>query len=414
MPRRGRLRGAPGARRAAAWAALLGSGVDAWGTGAFISAAMVLFTRDLGVRPDAVGLGLTLSAIAGLVASVPVAGWADRVGVATAFRWVYVLRAVGCCGWLLVDGTGWFLLYCALFGLVDRSAASLTRAMIVSSLTRAMIVSSMPTEEGVRVLGACTVPTTVGYSIGAAGASVVLWQGWPLATVVGANAASFLVVIAVFSAALRPRPAPAAAQGVALRARVRQAFDSPARRAIVVDNFLFSFFRAFLTFFAPLAVVTFAPAHVAVVPLLLMVNTAAVAVGQTWVNARARRPGRSAAFWGGSGVAVGAVTAAMAVVPLLSATGALVVIGVAFVVMVAAQMCHGAALAALMVRTSRPENLTTDLSAVNLGGQLQNMVGPSLYGLLVQPVGVVVAPLAGGVMVWRGWRAWRRGDAVGG
>ena len=39
-----------------------------------------------------------------------------------------------------------------------------------------------------------------------------------------------------------------------------------------------------------------------------------------------------------------------------------------------------AALAVYMVEFSRSQYLTLDLSAINLGGQLQNIVGPMIFG----------------------------------
>lgn len=45
-----------------------------------------------------------------------------------------------------------------------------------------------------------------------------------------------------------------------------------------------------------------------------------------------------------------------------------------------AELFSSAALAMYMVIYSRSESLTTDLSAINLGGQMQNILGPTMFG----------------------------------
>ncbi|WP_375605854.1 hypothetical protein [Lactobacillus delbrueckii] len=50
------------------------------------------------------------------------------------------------------------------------------------------------------------------------------------------------------------------------------------------------------------------------------------------------------------------------------------------VMQIVAELFSSAALAVYMVEFSRSQYLTLDLSAINLGGQLQNIVGPMIFG----------------------------------
>ncbi|MCD5443133.1 hypothetical protein LOB99_10030 [Lactobacillus delbrueckii subsp. lactis] len=50
------------------------------------------------------------------------------------------------------------------------------------------------------------------------------------------------------------------------------------------------------------------------------------------------------------------------------------------VMQIVAELFISAALAVYMVEFSRSQYLTLDLSAINLGGQLQNIVGPMIFG----------------------------------
>ena len=50
------------------------------------------------------------------------------------------------------------------------------------------------------------------------------------------------------------------------------------------------------------------------------------------------------------------------------------------VMQIVAELFSSAALAVYMVEFSRSQYVTLDLSAINLGGQLQNIVGPMIFG----------------------------------
>ena len=61
-----------------------------------------------------------------------------------------------------------------------------------------------------------------------------------------------------------------------------------------------------------------------------------------------------------------------------------------------AELFSSAALAVYMVEFSRSQYLTLDLSAINLGGQLQNIVGPMIFG--ESAASNLLAPLGMGII----------------
>ena len=121
--------------------ALLASGVDSLGTGSFVSISTIFFLTNSHVNTTFIGIGLTLSAISGMIASVPIAYLADRLGKLRTFSISYILRAIGMLLWLAIRGNIGFLIFMTLFGIIDRSAASLTRSLIVAPLSKEKALS---------------------------------------------------------------------------------------------------------------------------------------------------------------------------------------------------------------------------------------------------------------------------------
>jgi MFS family permease len=139
-------------------AALVASGVDALGTGSFVSISTIFFLTNSHVTATVIGIGLTLSAISSMIASVPIAYFADRLGKLRTFSISYILRAIGMLLWLIVRGNIGFLIFMTLFGIIDRSAASLTRSLIVMPLSK---------EKASILMGNMALPTNLGYGIDA-------------------------------------------------------------------------------------------------------------------------------------------------------------------------------------------------------------------------------------------------------
>lgn len=66
------------------------------------------------------------------------------------------------------------------------------------------------------------------------------------------------------------------------------------------------------------------------------------------------------------------------------------------IMQIIAELFSSAALAVYMVEFSRSQYLTLDLSAINLGGQLQNIVGPMIFG--ESAASNLLAPLGMGII----------------
>ncbi|MEO4707414.1 MFS transporter [Pediococcus pentosaceus] len=175
-------------------AAMISSAIDSIGTGTFVSVSTIFFSMYNNVSATTIGLGLTLSAISGILFSLPIAYLADRYGKLEIFSISYVLRAVGTVGWLFISGNTAYLMYMALFGAIDRSAASLTRSLIIAPLNR---------KEAVVLMGRMALPANVGYGIGAGISSVILFLKLGLPLIIITNAISFILVVYVYRRALK-------------------------------------------------------------------------------------------------------------------------------------------------------------------------------------------------------------------
>lgn len=389
-------------------AALIGTGVDAVGTGAFVSAAAIFFATQGGVSPVSVGIGLTLSAVTGALASVPVAHLADRLGPLRVFTISYGMRAAGMLGWILVSGDTAFLVYSAVFGAVDRSAASLTRSIIAAPLQN---------DEAVRLFGRMALPANVGYAFGAGFSGLTMFLGWPLALILVVNSASFVAVIVVYRSALRSRDVSDARvrpSALASWSSIKMAFGSPRRLNITWENFVFSFHRTLLNVYLPLLVVTHWEDFAWVVPVAFIVNAAVVALIQEKVNTWVTVGARHAIAWATSGIILGtSVLLLSTTLPMTANAMGMIALVALILFQILAEILHSAALAVYMVKLSRRDALTTDMSAMNLGGQLQNVVGPSIFGAIVGPsawglgvavgCGIVIAGLRASRVSRRGW-----------
>ncbi|NJI58292.1 MFS transporter [Microbacterium oxydans] len=381
-------------------AALFGTAVDAVGTGAFVSAAALFFTLQNGVSPIAVGVGLTASAVAGALASVPVAHFADRFGPFRVFAISYSLRAAGVIGWLAVSGDLAFLVYSVVFGLVDRSAASLTRSIVAAPLSK---------DDAVRVFGRMALPGNIGYGVGAGFSALVLFLELPLSLVVGANSLSFILVVLVYRPAFQGKNLVGARVRPSLlasRSSMISAFASRRRVRVTWENFVFSFHRTLLNVYLPLLVVSRWPTLSWIVPLAFIANATCVALVQARTNAWVVRGYNHAIAWATSGIILGLSILVLATAAPRSNGGiGIVLLSALILLQIVAEILHSAALAVYMVKLSRGSALTTDMSAMNVGGQLQNIVGPVIFGALVGPTTWMLGVVVGAGVLVTGLRA---------
>ena len=343
-------------------AALLASGIDAFGTGSFVSAAAVIFSSYNHVSAGIIGLGLTFSAVSGMIASMPAAYLADRIGGLRVFTYSYLLRAVGMLGWLTISGNAAFLVYMTLFGIIDRSAASLTRGLIIAPLSREQ-------------------------------ATILL---------VAANSLSFVVVVMLYRRALKGCNVTAAKvkrSPLTSWTVFRTALTSRSRSRLIIENFLFSFHRTLLNVYLPLLIIHYAPTDTWQAPAIFVANTVVIALAQGPVNHWATKAHNYALAWRCSGLLQAIAFIAVACIPFLSHDFPFIALVMLLAMLQSiAELLSTAGITMYMALLSRKDYLTTDLSAINLGGQFQNIVGPSLFASTITAANCVL-PAAMGIAI---------------
>jgi MFS family permease len=162
---------------------------------------------------------------------------------------------------------------------------------------------------------------------------------------------------------------------------IKSALANKFRRLLIMENFLFSFHRTLLSVYVPLIVVMYFKNYSWLSPMAFIINTVVISLFQGKVNTWAAENRRYDRLWVISGAIIAAsflvtsVTTVMHIDTLIFMALLMLIVS-----QVLAELFSSAALAMYMVIYSRSESLTTDLSAINLGGQLQNILGPTMFG----------------------------------
>lgn len=356
-------------------AALLASGVDSLGTGSFVSISTIFFLNNSHVSATLIGIGLTLSAISGMVASVPVAYLADRLGKLRIFSVSYILRAFGMLLWQGIKGNISFLIFMTLFGIIDRSAASLTRSLIVAPLSK---------EKASILMGNMALPTNLGYGIGAGISGIISFFKLNLFIALIINAFSFILVVLIYNYALKDVDVTSAnikRSPLTSFKAIESSLINKKRFNLIIENFVFSFHRTLLNVYIPLLVVKNFTNLTWMAPTAFVCNTIVIALFQGFVNKIAVQKKVYDIFWIISGFCLG-ISFFGIVISNINNTKKfyLILLILLVIVQIIAELFSSAALAVYMVEFSRSQYLTLDLSAINLGGQLQNIVGPMIFG----------------------------------
>lgn len=259
-------------------AALLASGVDSLGTGSFVSISTIFFLNNSHVSATLIGIGLTLSAISGMVASVPVAYLADRLGKLRIFSVSYILRAFGMLLWQGIKGNISFLIFMTLFGIIDRSAASLTRSLIVAPLSK---------EKASILMGNMALPTNLGYGIGAGISGIISFFKLNLFIALIINAFSFILVVLIYNYALKDVDVTSAnikRSPLTSFKAIESSLINKKRFNLIIENFIFSFHRTLLNVYIPLLVVKNFTNLTWMAPTAFVCNTIVIALFQGFVN----------------------------------------------------------------------------------------------------------------------------------
>jgi MFS family permease len=134
--------------------------VNSIGTGMFLTTSALFFTRYVGLTATQVGLGLTVGALVGLIAGVPVGGLADRHAARNVYICTLTAETVAMASYILVRGFWEFAAAAALVS-TAASASYAARAPVIRSMggdrptvLRAQIKSAM--NIGIAVGGLCS------------------------------------------------------------------------------------------------------------------------------------------------------------------------------------------------------------------------------------------------------------------
>lgn len=128
------------------------------GSGAYLVVAVLYFTREIGLSPTQVGLGLSIAGLAGLLSGVPMGHLGDRMGARGLLIALLVLAAPVAAAAALVQNMWQFVLAASALSVLDRGSAAV----------RAGLIASMTTGAGrIRIRAYLRSVTNIGMSVGA-------------------------------------------------------------------------------------------------------------------------------------------------------------------------------------------------------------------------------------------------------
>ncbi|MGN9892303.1 MFS transporter [Micromonospora sp. L31] len=234
------------------------------GSGLWLAGAPLYLTRDVGLSPASVGLGLTLAGLLGLTAAVPLGGLADRRDPRTLRALLQLLQAAVAGAYLLVASFPAFLMVAVLDALLTAGNLAVRAALVAAVGGPAGRVQAFATLRAVANLG-------IALGAGLAGFALAADTHLAYQVLVVGNATTYLV-----SAALLMRlpgyPPPAAPARPATSGRARALRDLPFL-AVSGASAVLALHATVLTLVVPLWTVSRTGAPPAVVSAVLLVNT---------------------------------------------------------------------------------------------------------------------------------------------
>ncbi|MEV5764284.1 MFS transporter [Micromonospora sp. NPDC052213] len=385
----------------------LGTLVRTVGRGLWLVASALFLTRSVGLTATEVGVGLTVSALVGLLASAPTGYLADRLGPRGTQVAALVAGGALTAALVTVQSFAAFLAVGAATALADAADRGARGALIAGSV---------PADQRVRTRAYLRATTNVGISVGAVLAGFALAADTRAAYValILTAATTYLLAAAVFTRLPAIPPAPAPAQGprlVALRDRPFLAFT-------VLDG-LMSMHFGLLNIALPLWIVGHTRAPAWVISGLMLVNTLVVVLFQvraargTESLAGAARASRRA----GLAIAAACVLfAASGGLPTVAAVALLVAGALAHVV---GELWHSAAGWGISFGLAPEHAHGQYQGAYSMGFELGRMIAPVVVTTLAVGWGVPGWLLLGGLFLLLGalvpgvvgWAARNRGAA---
>lgn len=382
------LPGSPAGRALA-----IGAGIDSLGTGMFFASFALYFVGVVGIAANQVALATTLAGAVALLAPVPVGRLADRLGTGRFYVALLLLRGLGYGCFAFASDFKGFLLLSVLLTAADRSSSPIQQAVVTALISGQDRTRTMASIRAVRNVG-----LTVGFLL--AGAAFAAAEPSLFMAVFVGNGLSFVVVAAMVRRVLsragtvveRTTPVPTAAAAAALRSPFRDRWFM----VFTVGNGVLSLYDSVLIVLLPIWVIEHTAVPVALVPVLMAVNTVLTVLLQVYVARFADGPFAAIRLLVLSGALMAICCGFFAMGQAASATLAVFAILVAVVVLSVAENLQEVAAWELSAELSPKAAHARYLGAFSLGFSGQKVIGPSLLVVVLMPTGLIAWPVLAG------------------
>lgn len=355
--------------RTLSWATL----ANTLGSGLWLAGSALYLTRVVGLSAQAVGLGLTVAALAGLIASVPFGGLADRYDPRALRAGLQLLQAGVAATYLLVDS------FATLVGVAVLDALLAAGNLAV----RAALVAAVAGPSGrVTAFATLRAVANLGIGAGAALAGLALTADTKLAyqlLVIG-NAATYAISAALIMR-LPATPPPA-------RPAPRRGLIGPALRdlpflAVSTASAVLSLHGMLLTLIIPLWVVSHTAAPASMVSAILVANTVLTVLLAVRMSRSVRTAATAARIMRRAGLLLAAATLLYGLTGSLTSTLAIALLLLTTVVYTIGDLWHSVGGAGLAYDLADPAAVGEYQGVDQLLGGAVRALGPTLLTLLI-------------------------------
>jgi MFS family permease len=340
--------------------------VDWVGTGMFVAVSTVFFVRVVGLPVAQVGLGLTIAALAAMIAILPIGRLADRCGPRGVLIGVEVAQGAATAGYLVVHGWWGFLAVSVPVAVTQQAAPPLIQA-VVGELAG--------TERRTRILAVHRTVINVGLSAGSLIAGVLLGLGLhhTFQALLAADAVAF-VLAAVLLCALPGR------RGAGNRAAPAtwKALRDRRLLALTAYDALMCLWQPMLSVAFPLWLVTRTRAPVSVVGVLYAVACVCAIVLQYPVSMLAGTTVRALRGYGCAALCLAGASLGFAAAPGHSAPVTVAIFTAAIVILTLGEITQVGSAWTLSFAIAPPGQRNAYLAAFSMGRALSRAAGPLL------------------------------------
>lgn len=349
--------------------------VDATGTGLFLTASMLFFTRVVGLRAGLVALGLSLAGVVALVGAVPLGSLGDRFGHRRVWVLLTVLEAAVFASYPLVRSFPVFVTLVILAAIAEVGTAPI-RGAYLSRIAGP--------ELRVRARAFSQAAYNAGFAIGALGAGVALNAGTTTAyvTLVLADAASFAICAVVVLTLPAAGPVHHAAVVKSLRVLRDLRYLT-----VSVLNGLMMIYGSVLAVALPLWIVRRTQAPTWTVAAVFLLNTLLAVALQVQVSRGAHTVAGAAAALRRAGLLLLAACLIFASTAMFGAVAAAVVLGLAVVVLTLGELLQSAGAWGLSYELAPEHRQGEYLGAFAMGSRIYDAAGPVVVTGLILGLG---------------------------